>query len=256
MLYFIGLGLCDGKDITLRGREALRKCKKIYLESYTSILQCTHAELEKALGCKIKRLSRDGVEKEADKLLDEADEEDIALLVVGDPFGATTHSDLYLRARERNIAVRVIHNASIMLAVGEVGLELYKYGRTVSIPYWEKGYQPVSFLDNIKKNHADGLHTLCLLDIKADEERLMTVGEAIDHLEKAESTTEEDFIQEHLPAIGIARLGCPDARIVAGTLKELRDTDFGKPPHCMIIPGKLHPIEEEMLGMWSAELSR
>ena len=38
MLYIIGLGLCDEKDITLKGLEAIKKSKKIYLEHYTSIL--------------------------------------------------------------------------------------------------------------------------------------------------------------------------------------------------------------------------
>jgi diphthine synthase len=32
------LGLGDEKDITVRGLEAVKKCNKIYLEAYTSIL--------------------------------------------------------------------------------------------------------------------------------------------------------------------------------------------------------------------------
>ena len=57
----------------------------------------------------------------------------MAFLVVGDPFGATTHSDLVLRADEKAIPVKVIHNASIMNAVGCIGLQLYNYGETVRI---------------------------------------------------------------------------------------------------------------------------
>jgi len=38
MLYFIGLGLGDEKDITLRGLEAVRRCSHVFLESYTSLL--------------------------------------------------------------------------------------------------------------------------------------------------------------------------------------------------------------------------
>lgn len=38
MLYLIGLGLGDAKDITVKGLETLKKCKKVYLESYTSLL--------------------------------------------------------------------------------------------------------------------------------------------------------------------------------------------------------------------------
>ena len=64
------------------------------------------------------------VEIEADQILDGAQEEDVAFLVVGDPFGATTHSDLMLRAKERQIPTKVVHNASIMNAVGKFKTEV------------------------------------------------------------------------------------------------------------------------------------
>lgn len=38
MLYFIGLGLGDAKDISVKGLEAIKKCKRVYLEAYTSLL--------------------------------------------------------------------------------------------------------------------------------------------------------------------------------------------------------------------------
>lgn len=38
MLFFIGLGLSDEKDITVKGLECVRKCDYVYLENYTSIL--------------------------------------------------------------------------------------------------------------------------------------------------------------------------------------------------------------------------
>jgi len=37
---------------------------------------------------------------------------------------ATTHADLLLRAKERGIDTKVIHNASIMNAVGCCGLQV------------------------------------------------------------------------------------------------------------------------------------
>lgn len=40
-----------------------------------------------------------------DEILEGADVDDVVMLVVGDPFGATTHTDLVLRAKERNIPV-------------------------------------------------------------------------------------------------------------------------------------------------------
>lgn len=38
MLFLIGLGLSDEKDITIKGLEAIKSCNHVYLEGYTSIL--------------------------------------------------------------------------------------------------------------------------------------------------------------------------------------------------------------------------
>lgn len=40
MFYLIGLGLGDCKDVTVKGLEIIKKCSRVYLESYTSILSC------------------------------------------------------------------------------------------------------------------------------------------------------------------------------------------------------------------------
>lgn len=78
-------------------------------------------------------------------------------------FRATTHADLVIRARELKIPVRMIHNASIMNAIGACGLQLYKFGQTVSLVFFENNYRPQSFYDHIKENVSLGLHTLVLL---------------------------------------------------------------------------------------------
>jgi len=38
MFYLVGLGLCDEKDITVRGLEVVKRSSRVYLEAYTSIL--------------------------------------------------------------------------------------------------------------------------------------------------------------------------------------------------------------------------
>ena len=50
MLYFVGLGLGDAKDITVRGLEIVQRCEKVFLEHYTSILTVGQEELEKVYG--------------------------------------------------------------------------------------------------------------------------------------------------------------------------------------------------------------
>jgi len=49
MLYMIGIGLNNAEDITIKGLNAVKKCKYVYLENYTSILQSTKQDLRKTL---------------------------------------------------------------------------------------------------------------------------------------------------------------------------------------------------------------
>lgn len=104
VLYFIGLGLGDEKDITLNGLEAIQSCEKLFLEHYTSILSVGVERLEALYGKKVQVCYRETVEIEMDEILKEVKEnqpdKNYAFLVVGDPFCATTHSDLFLRAIE------------------------------------------------------------------------------------------------------------------------------------------------------------
>uniref|UniRef100_A0A8C9F6V5 diphthine methyl ester synthase n=1 Tax=Pavo cristatus TaxID=9049 RepID=A0A8C9F6V5_PAVCR len=124
MLYLVGLGLGDAKDITVKGLEAVRRCRRVYLEAYTSVLTVGKEALEEFYGKELILADRETVEQEADSILKDAEVCDVAFLVVGDPFGATTHSDLVLRAVKLGIPYQVIHNASIMNAVGCCGLQV------------------------------------------------------------------------------------------------------------------------------------
>lgn len=38
MLYLVGLGLADEKDITVRGLDIVKKAERVYLEAYTAVL--------------------------------------------------------------------------------------------------------------------------------------------------------------------------------------------------------------------------
>lgn len=92
MLYIVGLGLGDEKDITLRGLEAVRSCDKVYIEAYTSLLSFGLAfdglsRLQDLYGRPITVADREMVEEKADEILSAASSSDVAFLVVGDPFG-------------------------------------------------------------------------------------------------------------------------------------------------------------------------
>src|SRR3989344_5923145 len=99
-LYFIGLGLNNEKDITINGLEAVKKCDVVYLENYTSILNCTKKDLEKFYNKKIILARRNLVESDDNAIIENAKARNVAFLVAGDPLAATTHIDLFLRAKK------------------------------------------------------------------------------------------------------------------------------------------------------------
>lgn len=245
-LHLVGIGLGNEKDITVHGLELVKKADIVYLEYYTSLLQCSVEDLETFYGRKIILVYRDDVEADQNKILEQAKTKDVALLVVGDPMSATTHLDLLLRAKELNAPVDVVHNVSIMTAIGIVGLQLYKYGKTTSITFPEKNFMPETCYDVVKMNKHMGLHTLLLLDLHPSENKFMTVNEGLQYLLATEQKRKEQVISEDTLAIGCARIGS-DNLIKAATIKELLAFDFGKAPHCIVIPGHMHFMEEEAL---------
>ncbi|XP_058494939.1 diphthine methyl ester synthase [Solea solea] len=268
MLFLIGLGLGDARDITVKGLEAVKRCSRVYLEAYTAVLTCGQEALERFYGKQLIVADRDLVEQSADEILKDADVVDVAFLVVGDPFGATTHSDLVLRAVNAGIPFKVIHNASIMNAVGCCGLQLYNFGETVSLVFWTETWKPESFYDKICKNRQAGLHTLCLLDIKVKEQsvenmmrgkkifeppRFMTVSQAADQLiqiiqrRRGEEQGAELGVTEDTVCVGVARIGADDQVIRVATLRQLVSCDLGAPLHSLIVTSRLHPLEVELL---------
>ncbi len=244
MLYLIGIGLGAPEDITFKGIEAIKKSGRVYLELYTSALLYPKTKLEIFLGKKVDAVEREFVASGA-QILEEAKTMDVCLLVIGDPLCATTHYSLLQQAREKQVEYAVIHNASIISAVGITGLQVYKFGRTASVPFPKENFEPEGFYDVIKGNKSIGAHTLLLLDIERG--RFMSINEAIEIIRCVERKKKQGVFLPKDICIGIARLGFKEQLIVSGTVLELSDFDFGSPPHALIVPGKLHFLEEEAI---------
>ena len=246
-LIFIGAGL-SRDDISLKALSAAKGCDIIFAEEYTSRLSdCSMEELETIIGKKINVLRREEVEKEEIPIR-HALTKKVAFVVAGDPMTATTHISLRVEAEKKGIKTRVIPGVSVYTAVPSIlGLQHYKFGRTTTLVYPEENFFPLSPYYVIKENMERGLHTLVLLDINAERNRLMTLGEAIDILLEMENRAKEDVIKEDLLACAVARAGAGDSIAIAGTIKRLREEDLGKPPHTMVIPGELHFAEKEAL---------
>ncbi|MEM4181639.1 MAG: diphthine synthase [Candidatus Pacearchaeota archaeon] len=235
VFHLIGLGL-DVNSLSLEEKEAIKECEKIYLESYTIDFPYMISELEKTIGKKIIPLKREEVEGES--FLDRATYENIALLVYGDPFSATTHSQLILSCKRKKIPYKVYHNASIVNSIGEIGLSVYKFGKICSIPKWREGFKPTSFVAYLKENRMIKAHSLILVDIG------MSLKEAIEELEEA--SKKENF---SLPKkiIVISCLGTKKQNILFDMPKNLLKEDVEK-PFCLVVPSEeLHFLEEEFL---------
>ncbi|KZF25164.1 Diphthine synthase [Xylona heveae TC161] len=271
MLYLVGLGLADESDITVKGLEVVKKAARVYLEAYTSILLVDKEKLEAYYGRPVIIADREMVESSSDEILADADKVDVAFLVVGDPFGATTHTDLVLRARELHISTQTVPNASIMSGIGATGLQLYNFGQTVSMVFFTENWKPSSWYDRVLENRNIGLHTLVLLDIKVKEPslemmargkivyespRYMTVAQCASQMLEIEEDRKQGAYGPDSLAVGAARVGAPNQRLAAGTLKQLAETDLGQPLHSLVLLGsRVHDLERDYIREFAVDVA-
>ena len=214
--------------------EAIKKCKKIYLESYTVDFPYSVKDLEKNLNKKIILADRTFVE--GNNLIKEAEKENVALLVYGSPLTATTHISLIQEAEKQKIEYQIIYGASIFDAIAETGLQIYKFGKITSIPKWQKNFTPSSFIELIKENKKIKAHSLILIDIGLE------LNEALDELEKSAKEKKLNLGK----ILVCSSLGTKDKRIIYEEIKNLKNK-IVKKPYCLIIPENLHVVEEEVL---------
>ncbi len=233
MLKLIGIGLYDEMDISLRGVEEGRSCDELFIETYTNVWHGSKEKLESIIGKKIEEIPRERVE--SDFLIEHSKHKDVCLFVVGDPLSATTHAELILEAKARGIKVKIVHSSSIFTAVGETGLQLYKFGKTVSVPKPQSQFRPTSFYDEIIKNKSNGLHTLVLFDVND-----FSFNDAKEFLLSIDKEKIFDRV------IVCSKLGSDDKKIIYGNIAEIEDVE---PPFVIIVPGHLHFKEKEFLEM-------
>ena len=236
MLYLISLGL-GGNDVSLKGVEAGKSCEKLYAEFYTTRMNTDIQKLERLFGKKVMVLERRDLEEGSGKLLREAKEKDIGILVGGDVLFATTHLSLVLECKKREITFDIVHGPSILTAVGESGLSLYKFGEIVTVPRWKEHYQPSGFYETILKNKKTGLHSLILLEIN------MGVREGVEILLRIEKRKKKRLFHGSKKMIAVSKAGAGEQVIWYGRVEELE----GEAPAVLILPGRLNAFEREFL---------
>ena len=249
-LWLIGIGPGDLDHITERAKRVAKGCSKRYLEGYTAILPPIEEKRLEAVVGPWERLMRDGVES-PENMLDEARVGSVALLVVGDPMQATTHIAWEERCAEEGIGFHVIPGlTATALAVSLSGLQSYRFGRQVTIPFSDGEYLPTSPFEMICKNKEAGMHTLALLDLDPtgmglEQPRPMTPREAVDHLIRMNERSEEyNQPVEDWRGLLLSDLGTEEERVVSGKMRNLSQIEGGH-IHALIVAAEFSGMEAE-----------
>ncbi len=241
-LSLISVGLANAEDMSLAAINEAKKCKKLYLETYTNKGASLQA-LQKLLKKKIIPLKRSAMEDDSEKLVLEAKKNSVGILIYGHALAATTHVGLLQECRERKVKYTVIHGSSILTAVSVTGLTLYTFGKTTSIPFLNEHVKEP--YNAYKLNKSVGLHTLFLLDLK--DGTYMSAQQAIDYLYRVETESKDGLITDNTYAVICAGLGSKKETIMSGNLKDLRTKKLSVYPQVLIIPGKMQFYEEDYL---------
>ena len=246
MLWFVGLGISGADSISISTQKLLKQADIIYMEQFTSpISKSDTTKIKKLAKSKLKIAKRWMVE-DGTEILKNAKKKKVVLLAYGDPYIATTHIELRVRAIHEKIKTQTVHAASSLTSlVGEAGLHYYKIGKIVTIMSELKSMTTPYYV--IYKNLIDGNHTLLLLEYNQDAEFFLEPKNALNALLETEKEQKRKVIHPSTFVIVASRIGFQNQEVTSGKISTLKKIDFGKPPHTIIIPGKLHFTESDAI---------
>ena len=249
MLSFVGLGISGFKSIPIEGLDVISTADIVYLEQFTSPIGKSDLEkIQNAIKGEFKPAKRWLVE-DGNEILENTKEKNVVLLSYGDPYIATTHIELRARAIENKTETRSIHaSSSLTSMIGECGLHFYKVGRIATIMSEMKSLTTPYYV--IYKNLIEGNHTVLLLEYNQDKDFFLDPKDALKGLLETEQGQRRKVLTESSYVIVASRIGFKDQKITSGKISSLVNTDFGKPPHTVIIPGRLHFTESDALKLF------
>lgn len=246
MLWFIGLGVSGPNSITLETQKILSKANIVYLEQFTSPIKNSDLLKIKKLVKGDFKIAKRWIVEDGKEILKNSKKKIVVLLAYGDPYIATTHIELRVRAIQEKIKTETIHAASSLTSmIGECGLHYYKVGRIATIMSDMKTLSTPYFI--LYRNLVDGNHTVFLLEYNQDKKFFLDPKEAIKSLVATEKEQKRKVIGEDTFVIVASRIGFTNQSLVAGRISKLKKMDFGKPPHTLIIPGQFHFTESDAL---------
>jgi diphthine synthase len=250
MLWFVGLGISGLDGISANAIQVLKKADMTYFENFTSpIGKSELAKIKKLVKGKRTIAPRWMVE-DGKAILLLAKKKNVVLLAYGDPYVATTHVELRTRAEKDKIKTKTIHGASAITSlIGECGLHHYKIGRPVTIMRESPSLGTVYY--TIYENMVKGSHSLLILEFDNSSNFFLDPKDALVSLLETEKGQKRNVIGQSTFAIVASRIGSKNQKIISGKISTLIKTDFGKPPHTVIIPGRLHFTEHDAIKIFS-----
>jgi diphthine synthase len=250
MLWFVGLGISGLEGASTSTIQVLKKADMTFFEVFTSpISKQEISKIKKLVKGKLTIAPRWMVE-DGKAILELAKKKNVVLLAYGDPYVATTHLELRTRAEQDKIKTRTIHAASAITSlIGECGLHHYKIGRPVTIMRELPSLATVYY--TIYENMVKGSHSLLILEFDNSSNFFLDPRDAISNLLETEKGQKRNVIDQSTFAIVASRIGSKSQKIISGKLGTLVKTDFGKPPHTIIIPGRLHFTEHDAIKIFS-----
>ncbi len=246
MLWFVGTGISGYDSIPVEGLRIIEEADLVYLEQFTSpVAKAELSRIKKHVRGEF-RLARRWTVEDGGEILKNAKVKKVALLSYGDPYIATTHVELRIRALEGRIKTGTVHGASsITSMIGECGLHYYKVGRIATVMDDPASVTTPYYI--VYRNLIEGNHTVLLLEYDQDRDLFLDPKTALGHLLGAERGQMRKVIGSETFAIVASRIGLRDQGIISGRVSRLAETDFGGPPHAIIIPGRMHFTEADAL---------
>lgn len=249
MLGFVGMGVSGYDGISVEGVRTIKDADIIYVENFTSPVREAEVEtIKRNVQGTVRTAARWQVE-DGRAIIEEAREKDVVILSPGDPYVATTHIELRVRAESEGIRTFTVHGASAVTAiVGGCGLHQYKVGRTCTImddpssmttPYY-----------TIYHNVIRGSHSILLLEYDQAGGFFLDPRRALELLLDAEAGQGRGVVVPDTYVIVVSRTG-GEQQVVSGMIGSVRDASFGEPPHTIIIPGAMHFTETDALKVLS-----
>lgn len=265
-LWFVGTGVSGAASLSAAGREAISGAAAVYVEQFTSPWPAgAEDEVARLAGAgRVVRAKRWMIEDGAEILRRAESGEDVAVVSYGDPYAATTHTELRVRAARAGVRTRTAHAASALTAiVGECGLHHYKVGRIATVMRSAAGAGEGAFGEPaagaaaaastyrlLRANIQEGCHTILLLEYDEDGGGFfMGPRQAMDMLEEADRGQQWRGAFDGSTYVAVAsRVGLPGQAVAAGRVGSVRGMDFGSPPHAIVVPGSLHFTEADALA--------